>query len=92
MTELTPQPGPAQDGGLATDRAPLLRAQGLTKHFKIGNALSQKVLHAVDDVNLSIEERRDRRAGRRERQRQVDHRPATGSDLQADSRGDIFRG
>ena len=36
---------------------PLLRTVGLTKHFQIGNALSQRTLHAVDDVNLSIGER-----------------------------------
>ena len=36
---------------------PLLRTEGLTKHFKIGNALSQQVLHAVDDVGLSVGER-----------------------------------
>ncbi|HET7018070.1 MAG TPA: ABC transporter ATP-binding protein [Streptosporangiaceae bacterium] len=36
---------------------PLLRTEGLTKHFKIGNALSRRTLHAVDDVSLSIGER-----------------------------------
>jgi peptide/nickel transport system ATP-binding protein len=36
---------------------PLLRTEGLTRHFKIGNALSQRVLHAVDDVSLSVGER-----------------------------------
>jgi peptide/nickel transport system ATP-binding protein len=36
---------------------PLLRTEGLTKHFRIGNALSQRSLHAVDDVNISIGER-----------------------------------
>ena len=43
---------PAQDGA-----APLLRTEGLTKHFKIGNALSRRTLHAVDDVSLAIGER-----------------------------------
>ena len=33
---------------------PLLRTQGLSRHFKIGNALSRVTLHAVDDVNLAI--------------------------------------
>jgi peptide/nickel transport system ATP-binding protein len=33
---------------------PLLRTEGLTKHFKIGNALSRRTLHAVDDVDLTI--------------------------------------
>ena len=37
---------------------PLLRTEGLTKHFKIGSALSRHgTLHAVDDVSLSIGER-----------------------------------
>ncbi|MBO0775689.1 MAG: ABC transporter ATP-binding protein [Actinobacteria bacterium] len=35
----------------------MLRTESLTKHFKIGNALSQRVLHAVDDVGLSIGQR-----------------------------------
>jgi peptide/nickel transport system ATP-binding protein len=40
------------------DRAgPLLHTVGLTKHFKIGNALSRLTLHAVDDVSLEIGER-----------------------------------
>jgi peptide/nickel transport system ATP-binding protein len=33
---------------------PLLRTEGLTRHFKIGSALSRGTLHAVDDVNLVI--------------------------------------
>jgi peptide/nickel transport system ATP-binding protein len=33
---------------------PLLRTEGLTRHFKIGNALSRVTLHAVDDVSLAI--------------------------------------
>jgi peptide/nickel transport system ATP-binding protein len=36
---------------------PLLRTEGLAKHFKIGGALSRHTLHAVDDVNISIGER-----------------------------------
>jgi peptide/nickel transport system ATP-binding protein len=36
---------------------PLLRTEGLAKHFKIGGALSRRTLHAVDDVNISIGER-----------------------------------
>ncbi len=36
---------------------PLLRTDGLTKHFKIGNTLSRRTLHAVDDVSLAIGER-----------------------------------
>ena len=47
MSEVSPQP----------DGQPLLRTEGLTKHFKIGNALSRRTLHAVDDVSLDIGER-----------------------------------
>jgi len=36
---------------------PLLRTEGLSKHFKIGNALSRRSLHAVDEVSLQIGER-----------------------------------
>jgi peptide/nickel transport system ATP-binding protein len=35
----------------------LLRTRGLTRHFKVGGAFSGKRLHAVDDVDLTIEER-----------------------------------
>jgi len=35
----------------------LLRADHLTRHFKIGGALSRRTLHAVDDVNLTIGQR-----------------------------------
>jgi len=34
---------------------PLLRTEGLTRHFRVGKLLSPKTLHAVDDVNLTIE-------------------------------------
>jgi peptide/nickel transport system ATP-binding protein len=33
---------------------PLLRTQGLTRHFRVGKLLSRQVLHAVDDVDLTI--------------------------------------
>jgi peptide/nickel transport system ATP-binding protein len=33
---------------------PLLRTEGLTRHFRVGKLLSRKTLHAVDDVNLTI--------------------------------------
>ncbi len=68
MTELTASPSPGPDGGPTAPGAPavpepgsgsaaLLRAEGLTKHFKIGNTLSQRTLHAVDDVDLAVGER-----------------------------------
>jgi peptide/nickel transport system ATP-binding protein len=52
MTELTTSPGTGPEA--ASGGPPLLRTQGLTKHFKIGNALSRRSLHAVDDVSLTI--------------------------------------
>jgi peptide/nickel transport system ATP-binding protein len=33
---------------------PLLRTEGLTRHFTVGPLLSRQRLHAVDDVNLTI--------------------------------------
>jgi peptide/nickel transport system ATP-binding protein len=35
----------------------ILRTEGLTRHFRIGNTLSRATLHAVDDVSISIGER-----------------------------------
>jgi peptide/nickel transport system ATP-binding protein len=40
-----------------TDGTPLLRTQGLTRHFRIGGGLARKTLHAVDDVSLEIGDR-----------------------------------
>jgi peptide/nickel transport system ATP-binding protein len=37
-----------------TTAEPLLRTDRLTRHFKIGNALSRRTLHAVDDVSFAI--------------------------------------
>jgi peptide/nickel transport system ATP-binding protein len=34
---------------------PLIRTEGLTRHFKVGPLFSRQVLHAVDDVNLTID-------------------------------------
>jgi oligopeptide/dipeptide ABC transporter ATP-binding protein len=33
---------------------PLLRTVGLTRHFRVGKLLSRQMLHAVDDVDLTI--------------------------------------
>jgi peptide/nickel transport system ATP-binding protein len=33
---------------------PLIRTDGLTRHFRVGRLLSGQTLHAVDDVNLTI--------------------------------------
>jgi oligopeptide/dipeptide ABC transporter ATP-binding protein len=40
-----------------TEPTALLRTEGLSKYFKIGGALSRHLLHAVDDVSLSVGER-----------------------------------
>jgi peptide/nickel transport system ATP-binding protein len=39
------------------DGSPILRTEGLTRHFRIGNTMSRATLHAVDDVSISIGER-----------------------------------
>jgi len=45
-------------GGSATPAgAPLLRTEGLTRHFRLGGLFSSRVLHAVDDFSFSIGER-----------------------------------
>ena len=36
---------------------PLLRAVGLTRHFHVGGMMARQNLHAVDDVDLAIDER-----------------------------------
>src|SRR5689334_8222407 len=47
----------AELNGADTPKVGLLRAEHLTRHFKIGGALSRRTLHAVDDVNFTIGER-----------------------------------
>ena len=42
----------------AVPGVPLLETKGLSRHFKVGASLfSHQLLHAVDDVNLTIDER-----------------------------------
>ena len=36
------------------DDAPLLETKKLTRHFRVGRGLSRQMLHAVDDVDLTI--------------------------------------
>ena len=36
-------------------REPILRTEGLTRHFPVGTPFSRRYLHAVDDVDLAIE-------------------------------------
>jgi peptide/nickel transport system ATP-binding protein len=53
-----PQASPGASAGAGPqDGTALLRTENLTRHFKIGSAISQRTLHAVDDVNLVISER-----------------------------------
>src|ERR1039457_2719924 len=35
----------------------LLHTAGLTRHFRLGGLLSRRMLHAVDDLDLTIHER-----------------------------------
>jgi oligopeptide/dipeptide ABC transporter ATP-binding protein len=55
MSEATVTQQPGRPDG--TGGEPLLRTEGLSKHFKVGGALSRRTLHAVDDVSLAIGER-----------------------------------
>src|SRR5436853_5626241 len=41
----------------AAAEEPLLRTVGLTRHFRLGGMFSKRMLHAVDDVDLTIGER-----------------------------------
>jgi peptide/nickel transport system ATP-binding protein len=36
---------------------PLLRTEGLTRHFRLGGMFSKRTLHAVDDLDMTIGER-----------------------------------
>src|SRR5215469_9964823 len=47
--------GAAGNGG--AEMTELLRADNLTRHFKIGGTLSRRTLHAVDEVTFTIGER-----------------------------------
>jgi peptide/nickel transport system ATP-binding protein len=50
MTELGVEPLSPTDPGAG----PLLETKKLTRHFRVGRGLSRKMLHAVDDVDLTI--------------------------------------
>ncbi len=45
----------AKNGSAAKDE-PLLRTADLTRHFSLGGMFSKQVLHAVDDLNIAINE------------------------------------
>jgi oligopeptide/dipeptide ABC transporter ATP-binding protein len=55
VAELAAQPGSVPDATPGAE--PLLRTDRLTRYFKIGNALSRRTLHAVDEVSLTVGER-----------------------------------
>ncbi|HXB46534.1 MAG TPA: ABC transporter ATP-binding protein [Streptosporangiaceae bacterium] len=54
MTDLQTQPGPQHVG---PGQEPLLRVDRMSRHFKIGNAVSRRTLHAVDDMSFTVGER-----------------------------------
>jgi peptide/nickel transport system ATP-binding protein len=54
VTELDTQPGPQY---LGSGLEPLLRVDRMSRHFKIGSAVSRRTLHAVDDMSFSVGER-----------------------------------
>ena len=62
MTQATVTQAPGRPDGPGGE--PLLRTEGLSKHFKIGGALSRRTLHAVDDVSPGHRRAGDRRPGR----------------------------
>ncbi len=39
----------------AAPTAPLLETKNLTRHFRLGNGFSPKMLHAVDDVSITVD-------------------------------------
>jgi peptide/nickel transport system ATP-binding protein len=41
---------------MSTEASLLLETSGLTKHFRLGGILSKRLLHAVDDVDLTVGE------------------------------------
>jgi peptide/nickel transport system ATP-binding protein len=54
VTDVHTQPDPRR---AAPGSEPLLRVERMSKHFKIGNAISRKSLHAVDDASFTVGER-----------------------------------
>jgi peptide/nickel transport system ATP-binding protein len=54
VTESQTLPGPQHAG---PGQEPLLRADRMSRHFKIGNAVSRHTLHAVDDMSFTVGER-----------------------------------
>ena len=86
-------PAPAEDSGVSSGQVgPLLRTESLTRHFKIGGAMSKQHPARRGRHQRDHRRARDRRAGGRERQRQIHRRPAARQALQADQRRDLLPG
>ena len=54
MTDVHTQPDPQR---APPGSEPLLRVERMSRHFKIGNAISRQTLHAVDDATFTVGER-----------------------------------
>src|SRR5580704_10957747 len=55
---VVPAPVPeAAPAATPADQGVLLRTVGLTRHFRLGGLLSRRTLHAVDDLDIVINER-----------------------------------
>jgi oligopeptide/dipeptide ABC transporter ATP-binding protein len=57
MSDARDDQAPAPHAGEPESDEPLLRTVDLTRHFRLGGMFSKHVLHAVDDLNLTIRER-----------------------------------
>jgi ABC-type oligopeptide transport system ATPase subunit len=55
VTGVSTEPGAAPQARPGGE--PLLRVERLSRHFRIGGALSRHTLHAVDDATFSVGER-----------------------------------
>ncbi|WP_112238384.1 ABC transporter ATP-binding protein [Kribbella monticola] len=55
MTEVSTDRLSPADSAADASTGPLLETKNLTQHFRVGRGFSRKMLHAVDDVNLTVE-------------------------------------
>ena len=55
MTELSVDKVSPTEPDAAAPTAPLLETKDLTHHFRVGRGFSRKMLHAVDNVNLTVD-------------------------------------
>ena len=82
----------AHVGERLLEPAPLLETHALTRHFRVGGLLSRQARCTPSTTSTCDRPARDRRAGRRERQRQEHGRAAAGDGLPPDQRPDRLRG